>query len=72
MLRNLWNRLVGREEAAAEKREAELEQMSPAERHFASESVEDVQADEFVSEHLGGIEPERLVDEDEPPREGGL
>jgi hypothetical protein len=72
MLRNLWNRLVGRSEAAAEEHEAEREQMSPAERHFAGESLEDVQADEFVSEHLGGIEPERLVNEDDPPREGGL
>jgi hypothetical protein len=72
MLRDLWNRLVGRGEAAAEEREAEREQMSPGERHFAAESVEDMQADEFVSEHLGGIEPERLVEEDDPPREGGL
>ena len=37
--------------------------MSPAERRFAGESVEDFQADEFVSEHLGGGDPDR----DEPP-----
>jgi hypothetical protein len=42
--------------------------MSSAERHFREESVEDSQADEFISEHLGGIEPERLLGEDEPPR----
>jgi hypothetical protein len=72
VLRDLWNRLVGRGRAAAGEREAEREQMSPAERRFAAESAEDAQADEFVSEHLGGIEPNRLVNEDDPPRDGGL
>jgi hypothetical protein len=43
--------------------------MSPAERHFTGESVDDFQADEFVSEHLGGIQPERRLGEDEPPRD---
>ena len=42
--------------------------MSPAERRLAEESIDDFQADEFVSEHLGGIDPERLSGEDEPPR----
>ena len=42
--------------------------MSPAERHLSGESIDDFQADEFVSEHLGGIDPERLSGEDEPPR----
>lgn len=70
MLRELWNRFVGREQAsAAAEREAELEQMSPAERRFASESAEDIQADEFVGEHLGGIEPERLLGENDPQRD---
>ena len=49
-------------------REVELEHMSPAERRFEEESVEDHQADSFVSEHLGGIDPERLLDDDRPPR----
>ena len=43
--------------------------MSPAERRFVEESVEDRQADDFVAEHLGGIDPGRLVEEGEPPRE---
>ena len=69
MLRGVWNRLMRREEAAAAEREADLEQMSPAERQFAEESVDDIQADEFVSEHLGGSHPDRPPPgEDEPPR----
>ena len=57
-----------RETDAAVEREAEREKMSPAERRFEEESVDDIQADAFVSEHLGGINPERLVEDDEPPR----
>lgn len=59
---------MGRGRDAAATREAEEEQMSPAERRFVDESVEDHQADEFVGEHLGGTRPERLLDDDEPPR----
>ena len=43
--------------------------MSPAERRFIDEGVEGNQADEFVAEHLGGIDPNRLVEDDEPPRD---
>ena len=68
MLRGLWSRLVGRETDKAVGRESEREQMSSAERHFTEESVDDIQADGFVGEHLGGIEPDRLLGEDEPPR----
>jgi hypothetical protein len=68
MLRDVWNRLVGRRRAEAVEREDELEQMSPAERRFAEEGIEDIQADEFDSGHLGVINPERLLDEDKPPR----
>ncbi len=67
MLGSLWNRLVrGRRDAAID-REVEKDTMSPEERHFAEESVEDMQADEFTGEHLGGISPERLLDVGEPP-----
>jgi hypothetical protein len=55
-----------RETDAAVEREAEREKMSPAERRFEEESVDDIQADAFVSEHLGGINPERLIEDDEP------
>jgi hypothetical protein len=57
-----------RETAAAVDREVEREHMSPAERRFEEESVDDIQAEAFVSEHLGGINPERLIEDDEPPR----
>lgn len=67
MLRNLWNRLVGRETAAAERREAELEHMSPEEQKFERESIDDYQADEVAREHLGVIEPDRLLEDDSPP-----
>ena len=67
MLRGLWKRLMGRSREEAAERETERERGSPAERGHAAESVEDLQADESVAEHLGGVEPERLA-EDEPPR----
>ena len=60
---------MGRERAEAIKHEAEREQMSPAERHFSEESVEDIAAERFVGEHLGGVDPERLLDDDRPPRD---
>ncbi len=50
MLRALWNRIMRR----PVEREAEREHMSPAERRYTAESVEDHQADEFVADHLGG------------------
>ena len=68
MLREIWDRITRRNRKAAVKHEADLEKMSPAERHTAAESVEDIQADEFAEEHLGAVEPERLLGEDEPPR----
>ena len=67
MLGELWDRLVRRRRVAAIAHETEKKQMSPAERRRADESIDDLQADEFVSEHLGGIDPERLIDEDKPP-----
>lgn len=68
MLREIWDRLVGRERDRTVARESEREQMSPAERHLSEESIDDFQADEFVSERLGGVDPERLSGEAEPPR----
>ena len=67
MLRNFWNKLAGRRTAAAEQRETELEQMSPAERHIATSSVDDIAADEVVSERLGGVESESLLGENDSP-----
>jgi hypothetical protein len=60
MLRDLWNKLVGRETAAAERREAELEEMSPDERRFATQSVDDIAADAATRDRLGGFDPSTL------------
>ena len=68
MLRSLWNRITGRRHDAAVEYEEERERMSPAERRFVDESVEGHQADEFVGEHLGGVEPDRIRDDDDVPR----
>ena len=68
MLRDIWDRLLGRERDRTVARESEREQMSPAERRLSEESIDDFQADEFVSEHLGGSDPDRLSGDDEPPR----
>ena len=56
MLRNLWGKLTGTGDAAKE-HEAELEQMSPDERRFASESMEDIAADNMASDRYGGGAP---------------
>ena len=58
---------MGRKRDEAVERETERERGSPSERRLTQESLEDYQADEFVSEHLGGLEPEPIA-EDEPPR----
>ena len=63
VLRGLWARLAGRSRDHAVAREIEREHMSPAERHRTAESIEDIQADESAAEHLGGVEPDRLLDE---------
>jgi hypothetical protein len=66
-LKDLVDRLRGKRSAAAVEREAEAEQMSPAERRIVGESVEDRQADLAAEEHLGGFEPDRLLDDEDAP-----
>ena len=66
MLRDFWNKLMGREREAAVEHEAERERMSDEERRFDRESVDDIQADAVAQEHLGGFEPTELVDDDKP------
>ena len=60
---------MGRRHDEAVEREAERERMSSSERHRVGESVDDLQADAFVGEHLGGIPADRLSGEDRPPRD---
>jgi hypothetical protein len=65
----IWERLKARRRAAAIRREAQDEELSPEERRLIDEGVEGYQADESAEEHLGGIDPTRLIDDDAPPRE---
>ena len=65
MLRDFWNRLTGRSREEALEREAERETMSPEERHVGGARVDDIAADEFVGEHLGGVPADRLDLDDE-------
>jgi hypothetical protein len=60
----LWQKLT----SGAVRRTREESQMGPSERAVAREGVEGLQADEFVAEHLGGTDPRRLLDLDQPPR----
>ena len=66
MLRNLWGKLTGTG-AQARKHEEELEEMSPDERHFATESMEDIAADNLVNERLGGFGTPSMRNHEEPP-----
>jgi hypothetical protein len=66
MLRGFWNRLVGRSNEELIEREQEREQMSPAEQRRFAESVDDIQADASVGEHLGGVPSDELAGEDGP------
>ena len=67
-LKAWWDRMLGRRRDAAFEREAEEEKMSPQERRFVEEPIEDHQADASAAEHLGGINPDRLLGDDGPPR----
>jgi hypothetical protein len=57
VLRAFWTRVTGRGEADALERAVELSQMSPSERAFAEERVEDHAAEIESAAHLGGIDP---------------
>ena len=63
MFRALWDRFIGRRGAAAEERALERQHMSPSERKFTDESVDDRQAEIESEAHFGGIDPNRLLDE---------
>jgi hypothetical protein len=61
-LRGLWARWTKRREHHEEERAAEWAYMSPEERKFTSESVDDRQAELESEEHLGGGDPLGPVD----------
>ena len=56
MLREFWNRLMGRERDEAVERETDLEQLSPAERTHAEEGIEGYRADQVAGERSGGLD----------------
>jgi hypothetical protein len=66
MLRGLWSRFVSRRTEAAQEHEIERERMTPAERDSDDESFEDRQADLATEASLGGIDPDRLLPDDDP------
>jgi hypothetical protein len=69
VLASLWNRLVRHRNEAAVERSIETQQMSSAERRFVEEGAEDRQAEAHTEEWLGGIDPERFLDGQDPPRD---
>lgn len=66
MLQRAWSRFVRRRRAEATERDVERDRLRGADRRFAEESVDDLQAEEFVKGHLGGVDPERLIEDDRP------
>ena len=62
MLKEFWDKIRGGRQTAAE-RDQEWQHMSPEERRFMSESVEDRAADVETEAHLGGIDPDRLLED---------
>ena len=56
-----------RNEEAIE-RSVEMQHMSQEERRSFDTNLENQQADSVIEERLGGIDPRRLLDDEEPPR----
>jgi hypothetical protein len=61
---SFWKRLMGRGDDAARRHAEESEIESPREQRTAAEGVDGIAADENVAEHLGGVDPKRLVDDE--------
>ena len=64
---SFWKKLTGRHRVRAEHREKEAQFETSAERRFAAEGIDAVAADEVVAERLGGVDPNRLVDDEFKP-----
>jgi hypothetical protein len=73
-LRDWWNRMLGDRRETADERVVDRERQTADERAHVSESADELEADEFAAEHLGGVDPDRLLPggkppaQDEPPR----
>jgi hypothetical protein len=64
---SFWKKLMGRRDAGADRRSEDAQVETPSERAFAAEGVEGLAADELVEERLGGVDPNRLVDDEFKP-----
>ena len=64
---DFWKKFMGRRDAAAVRRAEEAQVESPAERRESTEGIDGVAADEFVQQELGGVDPNRLVDDEFKP-----
>jgi hypothetical protein len=64
---SFWKRLTGRHRVRAERRDEEAQLETSAERRLTAEGVDAVAADEVVEEQLGGVNPNRLVDDEFKP-----
>jgi predicted RNA-binding protein Jag len=62
-LKAFWSRLSTRRRAEEDERAIEERNMSPEERKFIHENVVDHEADAESAAHLGGINPNRLLDD---------
>jgi hypothetical protein len=65
MLRDFWNRHIRRARVSTVEHEAEREQMSPDERRFDEESIDDLKAENLVNERLGEVQTGKTSDEGE-------
>jgi hypothetical protein len=62
----LWQRLTARWRKEESNYVANEATLSEGEPRIGHEQLEDYQSGEFVDEHLGGIDPERLLEDDRP------
>jgi hypothetical protein len=62
-VKGIWSRITARKRSEAIEHAVEESQMSPGERAFYDESYEDHAADLESEAHLGGINPNRLLEE---------
>jgi hypothetical protein len=63
VLRRVWDRIARRRDAERIEQAVEERQMSPAEREYVEERIEDHAADLESEAHLGGKDPNRLLEE---------
>jgi hypothetical protein len=60
-------KLLGRRDEDAARHAEDSQFETPAEQRIASQGVDGIAADEVVEERLGGVDPNRLVDDEFKP-----